>query len=169
MSDYPLGLDDEHESFRARMAEADDELSWRAQIEAAGEKGWGFPVARNLNEKDKNMANIKDVYGGGKALKADDLKGRSHLLRITEVRLVKFDDGAKLVLSFDGRDKELVCNKTNAQMIAAHYSPETNGWIGKEIKLYAGKVNFNGQMVDSLKVEVVPQVADGPDDELPPF
>ena len=152
MSGYPLGPDEEHESFRARMAEADDELSWRAQVEASGEKGWGFPVARNLNEKDKNMANIKDVYGGGKGLKADDLKGRSHLLRISEVRLVKFDDGAKLVLSFDGREKELVCNKTNAQMIASKCGDDYDRWVGEELEVYPDKTQFNGALVDCIRV-----------------
>ena len=112
--------------------------------------------------------NINDVFPS-KYLKASDLQGKAVKVVIDKVTIEKMGEDNKPVLYFKGKDKAMALNKTNAQMIAAHYSPETNGWLGKEIKLYAGKVNFNGQMVDSLKVEVVPQVADGPDDELPPF
>ena len=112
--------------------------------------------------------NVNDAFPSN-YLKASDLQGKLVKVKIQGCTVEDIGDDKKPVLRFSGKAKGLALNKTNAQMIAAHYSPETNGWLGKEIKLYAGKVNFNGQMVDSLKVEVVPQVADGPDDELPPF
>lgn len=112
------------------------------------------------------MASIKDVYGGGKGLKADDLKGRSHLLKISEVRLVKFDDGAKLVLSFDGREKELVCNKTNAQMIASKLGEDYEEWSGSEIEVYPDKTQFNGALVDCIRVRF-PIPAATQDEEIP--
>ena len=111
--------------------------------------------------------NINEAFPS-KYLKASDLQGRAIKVKMARVTSEKMGEDTKLVLYFDGKQKGMVLNKSNAQMIAAVYSPETDGWIGKEIKLYAGKVNFNGQMVDSLKVEVIP-AASGPDDELPPF
>lgn len=164
MRDYPLGPD-EDESFRRRMAEAEDELSWRAQIEASGEKGWETSH-HNQNREDKDMPSIKDIYGGSKGLKAADLKGRSHLLRISEVRLVKFDDGAKIVLAFDGREKELVCNKTNAQMIASKCGDDYERWAGEEIEVYPDKTQFNGELVDCVRVRFpIPAAAQG--EEIP--
>lgn len=112
--------------------------------------------------------NINEVFPS-KYLKASDLQGKAVKVIIDKVTVEKMGEDNKPVLYFKGKEKAMALNKTNAQMIAAHYSPETDGWVGREIKLYAGKVNFNGQMVDSLKVEVVPRVAEGPDDDLPPF
>ena len=111
--------------------------------------------------------NVNDVFPS-KYLRASDLQGKSIKVKIARIEREKMGEDTKPVLYFDGKQKGMALNKSNAMMIAAVYSPETDGWIGKEIKLYAGKVNFNGQMVDSLKVEVIPP-SDGPDDELPPF
>lgn len=112
--------------------------------------------------------NINDVFPS-KYLKASDLQGKAVKVVIDRVVVEKMGEDNKPVVYFKGKEKGMALNKTNAQMIAAHYSPETAGWAGKEIKLYAGKVNFNGQMVDSLKVEVVPQVAEDHDENAPPF
>lgn len=111
--------------------------------------------------------NINEVFPS-KYLKASDLHGKSVKVVIDRVTVEKMGEDNKPVLYFKGKEKGMALNKSNAQMIAAVYSPETDGWVGKEIKLYAGKVNFNGQMVDSLKVEVIPP-SGGPDDDLPPF
>lgn len=103
-----------------------------------------------------------------KYLKAGDLNGKSVKVIMDRVAKEKMGEDNKLVLYFKGKEKGMVLNKSNAQMIAAVYSPETEGWSGKEIRLYAGKVNFNGQMVDSLKVEVIPPAGDAdPDDAIP--
>lgn len=111
--------------------------------------------------------NINEVFPS-KYLKASDLQGKAVKVVIDRVTIEKMGEDNKPVLHFKGKEKGMALNKSNAQMIAAVYSPETDGWIGREIKLYTGKVNFNGQMVDSLKVEVIPPVADaGPDDPIP--
>ena len=103
-----------------------------------------------------------------KYLKAGDLNGKSVKVIVDRITKEKMGEDNKLVIYFTGKEKGMVLNKSNAQMIAAVYSPETDGWVGKEIRLYAGKVNFNGQMVDSLKVEVIPpQHNDDPNDPVP--
>jgi len=110
---------------------------------------------------------VNNVYPS-KYLKASDLQGRTVKVEIANAAMEKMGNDTKLVIYFRGKDKGMVLNKSNAQQIAAVYSPNTDGWIGKEIKLYPGKTQFNGQMVDSLKVEVVPPTAEI-DDALPPF
>lgn len=112
--------------------------------------------------------NINEVFPS-KYLKTSDLNGKSVKLIIDRIELEEIGDGKKPVLYFSGKNKGLVLNKTNANIIAGSYSPNTDGWVGKEIRVYPSKVNFNGQMVDALKVEVVPEVGEFKDDELPPF
>ena len=85
-------------------------------------------------------------------LKAADLQGTEPKVRIASVEMKKFDDGNKLVITFDGKKKTLVCNKTNANRIAHAYGTDTDGWIGKEITLFVDQVDFKGEIVDAIRI-----------------
>jgi hypothetical protein len=102
--------------------------------------------------------NINDQFPS-KYLKASDLKGKKIKVTIGEVGLEEVGDGKKPVLFFVGKDKGMVLNKTNGMTIAASYGADTDKWEGKELLLYSSKVNFNNQMVDSLRVEVPVELA----------
>ena len=71
-------------------------------------------------------------------LKADDLKGRTVDLEITLVEVVTFGSDTakdhKLGLFFKGREKGIVCNKTNTKRIIEAFGAETEGWKGKKIR-----------------------------------
>ncbi len=117
-------------------------------------------------ERTSDM-NINEVFPS-KYLKASDLQGKKITVTISHVEMDDIGDGTKPVLYFAGKDKGLVLNKTNAAVIAHQHSPETDGWKGKEIKLYSAPVSFKGQMVDGLRVEtVVPEATEDPDDVIP--
>jgi hypothetical protein len=87
---------------------------------------------------------LSQVYGGD-SLKAADLQGREVPVVIANVQMKQFDDGNKLVISFQGKKKTLVCNKTNANRIAHMYGTNTDGWIGREDHLFADLVDFQGK------------------------
>jgi len=169
MSDWQIGTDAEAEDYaiRCRMAEAEEELSFLALCELEGERAWEHPEARQTQAQETNMPSINDVYGGKKGLKAEDLRGRSHLLTIDESRLMKFNDGSKIVLHFKGKEKELVCNKTNAQMIASKYGDDYEEWAGAEVELYPDKTQFNGELVDCIRIRFPIPAATGSEDEIP--
>lgn len=101
---------------------------------------------------------ISTVFGGD-SLKAADLQGSEPTVVISHVQAKEFDDGNKLVVSFEGKKKSLVCNKTNANRIAFMYGTETNGWIGKEITLYEEMVDFQGKLTPAIRVRAVKQQA----------
>lgn len=107
--------------------------------------------------------NINEAFPS-KYLKASDLKGAKVRVTISRVESEEVGDGKKPVAYFNGKEKGLVLNKTNAMIIASEHGPETEGWAGAEIYLYPGKTQFNGQMVDCLKVETMPREP-GSDDE----
>jgi len=95
-------------------------------------------------------------------LKAGDLQGHSVAVSIEKVGEETVGEDLKPVVYFNGKDKGLVLNKTNAMTIAARYGPETEGWANAEIELYPDKTNFQGQMVDCLRVRLpAPPVAEG--------
>lgn len=96
-------------------------------------------------------------------LKAADLpNGSPVMVAMSEVRIEDVagsgnQEDQKPVLHFLGKDKGLVLNKTNANMIAHHYGDETDGWTGKEILLYVDQTSFQGRIVDCIRVKVRPQ------------
>lgn len=96
--------------------------------------------------------NINEVFSGN-FLKADDLQGKTVRITISKVEVKEFDDGNKIVLHFQGKDKALVCNKTNASIIAENVGdPETDNWVGTTHLLTVKKVEFQGKLVPAIRV-----------------
>lgn len=118
---------------------------------------------------------VNDFYQTeSKWLKASDLKskeGKPIKIRVTVDRaeVVEFKDGTKKIgLFFSGKEKGLVLNKTNAQLIAEQHGPDMNGWTGKSIAIYPTTTDFGGERVDCIRVEqFVPEAFT--DDDLPDF
>lgn len=94
---------------------------------------------------------LSTVFGGD-TLKAADLQGHEPTVIIASVEMKKFEDGNKLVIKFKGKEKALVCNKTNANRIAHMYGSNTDNWIGGEIILYTDLVDFQGRTVEAIRV-----------------
>ena len=51
----------------------------------------------------------------------------------------------KPILHFEGKDRGLVLNKTNARAIARRHGPTMDEWIGKEIQIYQARVDAFGE------------------------
>lgn len=92
-------------------------------------------------------------------LKADDLGKSRPVVTISDVRVEKVGDDEKPIVYFEGKEKGLVLNKTNAATIAELAdSSETDDWNGVRIRLYATKVDFQGRRVLAIRVEEAPPV-----------
>jgi hypothetical protein len=57
---------------------------------------------------------------------------------------IEFQDGSKLGL-----------NQTNLRKLADAWGVETDIWIGKEVEMYAGKTQFNGEPRDSVMLRAI--------------
>jgi len=99
--------------------------------------------------------NIQEAFPS-KYLKASDLNGRNVVVQIAGARIegIGQNKDQKLVLSFYGKEKTFVCNKTNASTIAKLHGPDTEAWVGKSITLTAREVEFQGEMVLALRVSL---------------
>lgn len=121
------------------------------------------------------MVDINELYASSSSLlRTEDLKGRRVKVKIVSWRTQEFKDKfgkqkEKLVLAFEGKEKEFVCNPTNALMIAARLTSESEDWVGKEIELYPDKTSFEGKIVDCIKVSVPMPIVAEEDDEAVPF
>lgn len=104
-------------------------------------------------------------------LKKEDLPNPAKVI-IKSIDLMEFEqDGKpqrKLVLEFEGKEKKLACNKTNARTIAALHGDETDNWPGKEIILYNDPtVSMGDQIVGGIRVQYIPPASDNFDDDIP--
>lgn len=105
----------------------------------------------NINETFPSTSNF---------LKKEDLPNPAKV-KIKSIDLMEFEqDGKpqrKLVLEFEGKEKKLACNKTNARTIAALHGDETDNWVGKEITLYNDPtVSMGDKVVGGIRVLYVP-------------
>lgn len=85
-------------------------------------------------------------------LKSDDLQGRDITVVIAGTSIETVGSDRKLVLTFQGAKKTMICNKTNAGRIAYLYGDDTDEWVGKEIVLTSEFVEYQGKTVKGLRV-----------------
>jgi len=91
-------------------------------------------------------------------LAAVDLSGREVKVEIAGVSAddVKMEGGKaqkKLLIAFVGKQKKMICNKTNAKKIAALYGNETNEWKGQTITLHTEMVEAFGKNQEAIRVK----------------
>ena len=89
-------------------------------------------------------------------LKASDLGSSAPLVTIdrVEVEPVGRDREMKPVLYFKGKEKGVVLNKTNSNMIATLTgSRDTDDWSGCQVRLYATTTEFGGETVECIRVK----------------
>jgi hypothetical protein len=89
-------------------------------------------------------------------IKASDLQGgdRNVVIRAVEVEGVGRDKDQKPVLYFQGKEKGLVLNKTNANAISKLYGSDTANWLGKAIVIYPTETEFGGETVECIRVRL---------------
>ena len=103
------------------------------------------------------MPNVNDLYPS-KWLKAEDLKHCQVPVVIDHVEVENMGDETKPVVYFRGKEKGLVCNKTNALAIAdIAGSGNTEDWGGTNLVLFSTKVTFQGRMTDAIRVMPAPE------------
>jgi hypothetical protein len=106
-------------------------------------------------------------------LRAADLDGKEVDVIIDKVTSEEFEEDGKKrtkpVVHFRNAGlKGLVCNKTNALLIAtACGSDDTDKWSGKQVRLYAELVSFKGKVSEAVRVKRTPApIAEELNDEI---
>lgn len=146
------------------LRELADQLGqWQAQEEAQAKL-----LGQTYTRKAHTMK-LSEAFPS-KWLKADDLGGKSHLVKIETVNQETVGKGAdsetKLVVYFAGKKKGVILNLTNAKAIAAKYGDDTDEWRGAEVELYPQEVTFQGKTGPAIRIRVpVPQAS--ADEEIP--
>lgn len=91
-------------------------------------------------------------------LKAEDLGGKPVTLTIEAIDFDEIGQGRdkekKLIITFRKTDKKLICNKTNATTIGKLYGEDTDAWVGQRITIMPREVEYQGEMVWSIRVSL---------------
>lgn len=97
------------------------------------------------------MAKISEQFGNG-YLRAEDFDGKGKTFVIDTVATEDVGDESKLVAYFQGEEKGLPLNKTNALAIASLHGDDTDEWGGKSIKVYRDSTMYQGRRVACMRV-----------------
>jgi hypothetical protein len=106
-------------------------------------------------------------------LKAADLGGKRVQVIIDKCVMEDIGGEHKPIVKFQGKDRGLVVNKTNASTIAEIAgTDETDDWKGVKIVLYPTKTEFQGKRVDCIRIDyptgaVAPKPVVEEDDSVP--
>ena len=101
-----------------------------------------------------------------KYIRVADLNGSAVVVEISHVEMEEIggEGQKKPVLYFKDRKKGLVLNRTNAHAISNAYGDESDKWIGKPIELFPTTTEFQGSMVDAIRIRIP---TSAPSDETP--
>lgn len=90
-------------------------------------------------------------------LKAADLQGRTASVTIRNVVMETVGQDQKPIIYFNGKEKGMVLNRTNANTISMVYGQNTDDWQGGEIQLFTAMVDFQGRSVEAIRVRIPPR------------
>jgi hypothetical protein len=102
-----------------------------------------------------------DMYGS-KYFGVTDLHGKEPRRRIGKVDVVELKDKdgkpkKKVLVFFDGEEKTLPINKTNALKLAAAYGKKYEKWIGATVELYSEMTPLNKE---GVRIRILPTAND---------
>ena len=95
--------------------------------------------------------NVHEMYRSD-YMKSDDLNGQALCLSITECLAEKAGGDERLVLAFFEVPSLMILDRTNTNMLAELYGPETSEWGGKVIKLAPSTTLFLGEIVKYIRI-----------------
>lgn len=157
-------LDDEDDNlelcaacFRKGVARAEVLINERARdppTPTPNSKPKPKPKLKTHSRKKTQVPNIRSFYSSKKFLRADDLGGKPKTFTIAGVEVSTLPDGKdQLVLSFREVAQKFGLNKTNAVLIGELYGLESDDWIGKQVRLRPTQVEYQGRVVDTIRVD----------------
>jgi hypothetical protein len=104
-------------------------------------------------QKARNEVVDMSKYMGGRFLKAADIKESGPIrARIADIEIGEKFDKPEAILD-DG--SVLSLNATNCSRLGRAYGADSDDWIGKEIELDVGEVDFKGELKESILVEPI--------------
>jgi hypothetical protein len=131
------------------FAQLRDDVRHRVKSTSELRTGVGAAGGRNASAPRKKSTKMDmSRYAGSKYLKVADLKESGPFkAKIVEVGIGEKFDKPEIVF---GDGSTLSLNATNVGRLIRHYGAESSDWIGKEIELSIGEVDYQGQPTEAI-------------------
>ncbi len=113
------------------------------------------------------MPSYKAVYSGD-YLKAEDIYRKRLLVTIDTIMLKTIEEGKepRLIVSFVGKDRQLILNKTNASTLGDLYGDDYDGWTGRAVVLFTVDNVYQGK--PGIRIDPPPPGTVGATEPVPP-
>jgi hypothetical protein len=106
----------------------------------------------NRAESEGEINMDMSEYLGSVFLKVNDIKLSGAIrVTITDVTRGQYD---KPNIDFEDGTR-LSCNTTNCRALARAYGRESKDWIGKQVELTLGEVEYQGQLQESIIIKPI--------------
>jgi len=121
-----------------------------------------------MGQKETDM-NLNDMYPSTTLKSADFDEVGEMILTIEKVEIKALgseaDSETKPVISFKETEKALVCNKTNANIIAGMYGDKNVdvAWVNKQITLHVEMTTYGGKPTPGIRVKQISEKQAGID------
>jgi len=127
--------------------------------------------ANPIHQERDAMPRVSEVYSGD-YVTAGELQGKGRVPAViaqASVESVGQDQVQKVVLSLASRagqawPRRLVLNKTNSLILASAYGDDTDGWLDRQVEVWAEPTQYQGRVVPGIRL--APAVA--PAIQMPP-
>ena len=90
-------------------------------------------------------------YSGANFLKVDDVRAEPLRGTIASVKIGKYDKPDMHLESGDC----LSLNATNTHTLIRAYGPNSDDWLGKDIELFVGEIEFEKKPIDAVLVRPI--------------
>ena len=101
-----------------------------------------------------SVDNLYPKGEGGDFLKCEDLKGNRLSVEIEAIEVRDFFNKGEqqISISFKGKEKVLVLNKTNAKTIAKDYGDDETQWPGAKIIVFPTTCEYENKTVPCIRI-----------------
>lgn len=103
-------------------------------------------------------------YAGQVFIKPDDVRGAPVRERIVRLSMGKYD---RPVANFESGDA-LTLNQTNIRALIRAYGRDGRAWIGHDVELYVGEIEYDGRQQESVLVRPISKAGEASAVVLPP-
>jgi len=126
------------------------------QVVAQGGAVTASTIGGEHMEKVSDIYKSKGNFLSALTLKSEKLTGKTLAVKAAVKELVGAPGDPKtrdkIVLDFGETDRRLVCNATNARILAEAWGEEYEAWAGKSLQMIITKRNYQGSLVDGIQV-----------------
>lgn len=116
-----------------------------------------------MNKTFAKPVDFDQLYPG-RFLKSGELLGKKVTVKIADVAIdeLEGEKGKKIqgIIFLEGKDKQIVLNKTNGLCLRGMFGRKLSDWIGKRITIFQDKTKLAGEVVDCIRIWGSPDITE---------